>query len=127
MAPSPGLEPPIRLFPRCHACPPQVFVSSVVLHLLGFALAGWVTHGKFRTLVSASDEHMTRSYAVHYLAPARPPTTAEPRPEPKPERHPPRPPGLVVWVKASAVSLSRATVAAPAPPVVQPIAPPQPA
>jgi hypothetical protein len=98
MAPSPGPERPIRLFPHCQPWPRQVFASSVVLHVLGFALAGWTTQGRHRALISAPPEHMTRAHAIHYLVLTRPPT----RPEPRPERRPPSPPGPVASVRASA-------------------------
>jgi hypothetical protein len=101
MALSPGLERPTRLLPRCQPWPRQVFASSVALHVLGFALAGWVTHGRFRTVISASGEQVTRAYALHYLVLTRPPTRSEPRPEPLPERRPPSPPEPVAAVTAS--------------------------
>jgi hypothetical protein len=98
MAFSPGPERPIRLFPRHQPWPRQVFASSVVLHVLGFALAGWTTQGRHRTLISGPAEHMTRAHAIHYLVLTRPPT----RPEPRPDRRPPSPPGPVASVRASA-------------------------
>ena len=98
MASSPAPERLIRLFPGRQPWPRQVFASSVALHALGFALAGWATHVKFRTLISTSPQHVTRSYAVHYLVLNRPQTRPEPRPEPRP----PRPLGPVASVSASA-------------------------
>jgi hypothetical protein len=98
MAFSPGPERSIRLFPYRLPWPRRVFASSVVLHVLGLALAGWTTQGTHRTLISASPEHMTRAHAIHYLVLTRPPT----RPEPQPERRPPSPPGPVASVRASA-------------------------
>jgi hypothetical protein len=81
-----------------------VFASSVVLHVLGFALAGWATHGKFRALIAAPGEQVTRAYAVYHLALTRPPTRPERRPERRPEPRRPTPPGPVapVSVRASA-------------------------
>jgi hypothetical protein len=110
MAFSPGLERPIRLLPCCQPWPRQVFASSVVLHVLGFALAGWITHGKFRTLLATPDEQVSRAYAVHYLVLTRPPTRPEPRPEFLPEPRPPSPPEPVVSVRVSAPSPSSMSV-----------------
>jgi hypothetical protein len=97
MAFSSAPERLIRLFPRHQPWPRQVFATSVALHALGVALAGWATHGKFRTLISTSPEQVTRAYAVHYLVLDRPPT----RPEPRPERRPPTPQKPVASVRAS--------------------------
>jgi hypothetical protein len=65
-----------------------VFASSVVLHVLGFALAGWATHGNFRALIAAPGGLVTRAYAVYHLVPTHPPTRAEIRPEARPEPRP---------------------------------------
>jgi hypothetical protein len=99
MAFSPAVERPMRLFPRHQPWPRQVLALSVVLHALGFALVGWATHGKFRTLIATSPQHVTRAYAVQNLVLNRSPT----RPEPPPERRPPRPQGPVASVRASAI------------------------
>jgi len=97
MAFSPGPERPIRLLPRCQPWPRQVFASSVALHVLGFALAGWATHGKYRSLVSAPHVQVTRAYAVYYLV-----LTHPTRREPQPQRQSPTPPGPVASVRVSA-------------------------
>jgi hypothetical protein len=85
MALSPAPERLFRPFPHRQPWPRRVFASSVALHALGFALAGWGTHVKFRTLISTSPQHVTRAYAVHYLVLTRPPIRPAPRP-PRPPR-----------------------------------------
>lgn len=88
----------IRLLPRHQPWPRQVFASSLAVHALGIALAGWATHGKPGTPISSPSERVTRAYAVSYLVLDRPST----RLEPPHERRPPRPPASVATVSPSA-------------------------
>ena len=117
MAFSPGLERPIRLLPCRQPWPRQVFASSVALHVLGFALAGWGTHGKFRLLISPSGEHLTRAYALHYLVLSRPAT--------RPERRPPNSGPAVDLVNARVRAPTSAPMSLPATaPVTAPLTAP---
>jgi hypothetical protein len=74
----------MRLFPVRQPWPRQVFASSLAVHALGFALAGWATHGKFGTAFPPSPQQVSRAYAVRYLdlnsLPVRPGSRSEHRP-----------------------------------------------
>jgi hypothetical protein len=82
----------IRLLPSRHPWPRHVFASSLAVHALGIALAGWATHGNPGTMISSPSQPVTRAYAVRYLVLNSPST----RPEPPQEHRPARPPVATV-------------------------------
>ena len=70
----------IRLLPSRQPWPLQVFASSLAVHALGIALAGWATHGKPGTSISSPSERVSRVYDIRYLVLNGPPTRPEPPP-----------------------------------------------
>ena len=88
----------IQFLPTRQPWPLQVFASSLAMHALGIALAGWATHGKPGTSISSPSQRVTRAYSVRYLVLNRPST----RPEPPHEHRPPRPPAPMATVSPSA-------------------------